>query len=354
MYRGVIRPILFLFSPERIHGFAMWALRVAAWFPGGLWLMHRIFGFRSSSLEREVFGITFKNPIGLAAGFDKNGDGYKNLSSLGFGFIEVGTVTPLAQPGNPKPRLFRLKKDGALINRMGFNNKGVDNMVENIRNRQPGEVVGINLGKNTITPNEEAPADYLRMFRKLYEYADYFVINVSCPNVKDVQALQTHDNLMAILEGLFDFRRGQNEYRPLLLKISPDLSKEEIDTILNILESTALDGIVAINTTTSREGLVTAEDAVSKIGNGGLSGSPLTERAIEMIEYLHKETQGNYPIIGVGGVMTPQDAERMLNAGASLVQVYTGFIYEGPAFVKRICNYLEGRTTPTSSETTTK
>lgn len=352
MYKRVLRPILFLFSPERIHGFAMWGLRVMAAIPGGKWLMRRMFGYNSSALERDVFGITFKNPIGLAAGFDKNGDGYNLLSTLGFGFVEVGTVTPQPQPGNPKPRLFRLKKDGALINRMGFNNEGVDNLVENMRHRKSGEVVGVNLGKNTITPNDEAPADYLRMFRKLYEYGDYFVINVSCPNIKDIQALQTHDNLMAILEGLFEFRRGQNEYRPLLLKISPDLKQAEIDVVIDILMTTPLDGIVAINTTTSREELITPSAEVERCGDGGLSGAPLTQRAIEMVRYIHQKSDGQYPIIGVGGVMSPSDAERMLEAGASLVQVYTGFIYEGPAFVKRICKHLESKFSDTPQSNT--
>lgn len=341
MYKRIVRPILFLFSPESIHGFAAGGLRFIGRLPGGRALVRALFGYKDTSLEREVFGLHFPNPIGLAAGFDKNADCYADIASLGFGFVEVGTVTPLPQSGNPKPRLFRLKADNALINRMGFNNEGVENMIENLRKRKSNAVVGVNLGKNTITPNEEAPADYLRMFRSLYEYGDYFVINVSCPNVEDIRELQNRESLLEILEGLFDFRRGQNNYRPILLKISPDLSKEQVDEIVDILMTTPLDGLVAINTTTSREGLKTDAKTIEKIANGGLSGSPLTERAIEMISYVNEKTKGSYPIIGVGGVMTPNDAKRMLDAGASLVQVYTGFIYEGPSFVKRINKYLK-------------
>lgn len=342
MYKSVIRPILFLMSPERVHGVTAWVLRAAGKL-GLRGVIASVFTYRDKSLERDVFGVRFRNPVGLAAGFDKDGRLYRDLGAFGFGFIEVGTVTPQPQPGNPRPRLFRLKQDRALINRMGFNNNGVEAMVRNLRRRNKGLVIGGNLGKNTITPNEQAPADYLRMFRSLYQYVDYFVINVSCPNVKDVTALQNTANLMAILDPLFDFRRGQNEYRPILVKISPDLPRDHVDDIVKVLIDTQLDGLVAVNTTTTREGLATPESKVAAMGAGGLSGAPLTERSIEMVRYLHEKTEGRYPIIGVGGIMTPEDAQRMLDAGASLVQVYTGFIYEGPSFVKRICRQIAGK-----------
>lgn len=340
MYKSIIRPILFLFNPETIHAFVAGMLRMVGKLPGGRALLRACYTHKDPSLEREVFGIKFPNPIGLAAGFDKNAKFYKEMAALGFGFVEVGTVTPKPQPGNPRPRLFRLKEDNALINRMGFNNNGVEAMVKNLRHRNKNVVIGGNLGKNTLTPNEEAPADYLKMFRSLYEYVDYFVINVSCPNVKDITALQNKKSLMGILEGLFEFRRGQNNYRPILLKISPDLPYEQVDDIVEILIDTPLDGLVAVNTTTSREGLKTPAETVENIGNGGLSGAPLSQRSVEMVRYLHQKTEGRYPIIGVGGVMSPEDAQRLLDAGASLVQVYTGFIYEGPAFVKKICQSL--------------
>lgn len=315
-------------------------LRIVCRIPGGRAILRAMFAYRDKSLEREVFGIKFPNPVGLAAGFDKNGNLTREMTALGFGFVEVGTVTPKPQPGNPKPRSFRLPKDRALVNRMGFNNGGLEKMVSNLRRRNKKIIIGANLGKNTLTPNEEAPADYLKLFRSLYEYVNYFVINVSCPNVKSLTALQNRDSVMAILEPLFDFRRGQNDYRPILLKISPDLSDAEIDEMVGIMLETPLDGIVATNTTTSRAGLATPQKTVEKIGNGGLSGAPLTARTLEVVERVHKKSEGRYPIIGVGGIMSPGDAQRMLDAGASLVQVYTGFIYNGPGFVKKICKSL--------------
>lgn len=316
-------------------------LRLAGVIPGVKYIMSRFFTIRHESLEREVFGIKFENPIGIAAGFDKNAEVYKSLKSLGFGFVEIGTVTPKPQPGNAKPRLFRLPADQAIINRMGFNNLGMESAIRNLRSKGDKIIVGGNLGKNTLTPNENAPADYLKLFRNLYQYVDYFVINVSCPNIKSLGALQNKEHLIEILEGLFDFRRGQNQYRPILLKISPDLENTQIDDIITILQNTPLDGVVATNTTTSREGLATPAQSIEAIGNGGLSGKPLTERSLEIVRYIHDKTDGRYPIIGVGGVMTPQDAQDMLDAGASLVQVYSGFIYEGPCFVRRICKHLK-------------
>lgn len=340
MYRLIIRPLLFKLSPETIHHIMIGALRIAGIIPGCNALVRMFFTMKHSSLEREVFGIKFPNPIGLAAGFDKDAEVYKSVAALGFGFVEIGTVTPKPQPGNPRPRIFRLVKDNAIINRMGFNNRGIDCAVRNLRDKGDKVIVGGNIGKNTLTPNENAPSDYLKVFRNLYQYVDYFVVNVSCPNVAAMTSLQNTHSLMEILEGLFDFRRGQNQFRPILLKISPDLTTEQLDDIIELLMTTPLDGLVATNTTTSREGLQTDPKLVNAIGNGGLSGAPLTERSIEMIRYIHTKTEGRYPIIGVGGVMSPSDAVRMFEAGASLVQVYTGFIYEGPCFVKSICKKL--------------
>lgn len=339
MYK-FIRPIIFKISPETMHHLIIFILKVVGHIPCAKWFLNKIFAYKHPSLEREVFGLKFPNPIGLAAGFDKNAEVYKELGALGFGFVEIGTVTPKSQPGNPKPRIFRLPSDSAIINRMGFNNEGISHAVNNLRSK--GDlIVGGNLGKNTLTTNENAAADYLSAFRRMYEYVDYFVINVSCPNVKALGALQQKDSLTTILDGLFDFRKGQNLYRPILLKISPDLSWSEVDDIISILMETPLDGLVATNTTTSREGLETPEAEVGAIGNGGLSGKPLTKRSLEMIRYIHQKTDKGYPIIGVGGIMTPQDAKNMLDAGASLVQVYSGFIYEGPSLVKRICKFLK-------------
>lgn len=343
MYKKIIRPLLFLFSPETIHRIAVGALKVACFIPGGQALLRAMFTLRHPSLEREVFGIRFPNPVGLAAGFDKNAEVYGPLSTFGFGFVEVGTLTPLPQPGNPRPRLFRLPKDGAMINRMGFNNLGVEKVLANLRCRHTRQIVGANLGKNTLTPNDEAAADYLVSFRKLYDSVDYFVVNVSCPNVAGLSALQNKQNILQILAGLIDFRRGQNDYRPILLKISPDLEREHLDEMIDVVIESRLDGIVATNTTTSRAGLQTDPKSVEQIGNGGMSGTPLRQRALEMVRYIHTRTSGAYPIIGVGGIMTPQDALDMLDAGASLVQVYTGFIYEGPTFVKHICKALRNR-----------
>lgn len=339
MYK-ILRPIFFCFSPERIHHFVVWALRVIHYIPGGRAVLAAFFRIRHPSLEREVFGIKFPNPVGIAAGFDKNGEVYGELGALGFGFAEVGTVTPKAQSGNPRPRLFRVTQDRALINRMGFNNLGMENMVGNLRKRSPGQIVGANLGKNTLTANEAAPADYLKLFRSLYEYVDYFVVNVSCPNVANLASLQDKDNLREILSLLTDFRRGQNNYRPILLKISPDLDDAQLDDMIAVLVESGVDGIVATNTTTSRAGLTISAEEVARIGNGGLSGAPLTRRALEVVRYVHDKTEGRFPIIGVGGIMSVEDAVAMLEAGASLIQVYTGFIYNGPGFAKKICKRL--------------
>lgn len=340
IYRKIIRPLMFMLSPERAHRITIAALRAVGMIPGSRWLMSRLMAVRDPALEREVFGVKFPNPIGIAAGFDKDAEVYNELSAMGYGFVEIGTVTPRPQPGNPRPRLFRLPKDMAIINRMGFNNQGMYNAIGNLRHRKRGTIVGANIGKNTLTPIEEAPADYLKLFRNLYQYVDYFVVNVSCPNVANVTSLQNKRSVTQILEPLFEFRRGQSQYRPILLKISPDLDDRSVDDMTDVMIETQLDGIVATNTTTSREGLLCDPRRLAAIGNGGLSGAPLTARSIEIVRRIHQRCKGNFPIIGVGGIMTVEEAKAMLDAGASLVQVYTGMIYNGPLFVRRICRSI--------------
>ncbi|MFI3263295.1 MAG: quinone-dependent dihydroorotate dehydrogenase [Rikenellaceae bacterium] len=339
MYKHIIKPLLFCFNAETAHKITFTLLKSVSIIPGAAALMRKRYEISHPSLEREVFGIKFKNPVGLAAGLDKNASLYSELSTLGFGFIEVGTITPKAQLGNPKPRLFRVIKDSAIINRMGFNNFGVENARKNLKktNRPKDLVIGGNLGKNTLTPNENAAADYLDLFRKLYDHVDYFVVNVSCPNIANLGKLSSGDSLKEILMPLIEFRKGNTDYRPILLKISPDLSFEQIDDAAETMKACNLDGIVATNTTTKRTGLSLTEEEIENIGNGGLSGKPLTQRAIEVVSYVHEKCEGQYPIIGVGGIMTEDDAVNMLKAGASLVQIYSGFIFNGPAFVKRIC-----------------
>jgi dihydroorotate dehydrogenase len=362
MYKKIIRPILFRFNAERAHALTAWALRLAGRIPLVRGVVRRMFTLNDPRLEREVLGMKFPNPVGLAAGFDKDASLFHELPMLGFGFVEVGTVTPLPQPGNPRPRLFRLPKDRALINRMGFNNGGMENAADNLRGRPrggqapvghhgegaPSQIMGINIGKNTLTPASEAPADYLKAFRRLYELGDYFVVNVSCPNVAGLTSMQTENSLLEIVEPMLEFRRGQNEYKPILVKISPDLSFEQIDQVLRVVTGTLVDGVVATNTTSERTGpnvggLHISRKRLDAIGRGGLSGAPLTRRAIEVVRYVHEKTEGAYPIIGTGGVMTVDDALAMLDAGADLVQVYTGLIYNGPGFVRKICKALLAR-----------
>lgn len=340
MYKKVIRPLLFMLQPETIHHLMVGAMKIARYVPLAKPIIRCCCSVKSPSLEREVMGLKFPNPIGIAAGFDKNAEVYDVLSCMGFGFVEIGTVTPKAQSGNPKPRLFRLCKDSAIINRMGFNNHGVDAAVRKLRHRNPNIIIGGNIGKNTATPNEKAAEDYLRLFRKLYDYVDYFVVNVSCPNVANLTSLQSKQSTIDILMPLKEFRKGQGVYRPILLKISPDLSPEQVDTMIEVVRECKIDGIVATNTTTSRQGLITDPEQVKRIANGGLSGAPLTERSREMVRYIHTKTEGKIAIIGVGGIMSVQDAQAMLDAGASLVQIYSGYIYQGPCFVKRICRSL--------------
>lgn len=341
MYR-FIKPVFFQFDPENVHHFVTEKLK---WFndrfPFGESILRSSFDVNIKGLEREVFGIKFRNPVGLAAGFDKNGEYIDALSSLGFGFIEVGTVTPLPQPGNDKPRMFRLTDDSAIINRMGFNNKGVDTLAEQLRlqrAKNPDIVIGGNIGKNKNTPNEEAVSDYLKCFERLYEVVDYFVVNVSSPNTPGLRALQEKGPLKEILNALQTKNNSNKIFRPILLKIAPDLTKEQLDDIVEIVTDTKIAGVIATNTTIDRSGLRTPKHIAKEAG--GLSGKPLTERSTEVIRYLSERSNRSFPIIGVGGIHSPEDAKEKLDAGASLVQLYTGFIYEGPGLIKRICKHL--------------
>ena len=341
MYQ-LIKPIFFKFDPEDVHYFVVKRLQ---WFhdkfPLGKTILRSSFDVNIKGLEREVFGIKFKNPVGLAAGFDKNGEYIEALSNLGFGFIEVGTVTPLPQPGNDKPRMFRLEEDSALINRMGFNNKGVDTLAERLRllrSKDSDIVVGGNIGKNKNTPNEDAVNDYIKCFDCLFDVVDYFVVNVSSPNTPGLRELQEKEPLMNLLNTLQQRNNKNGISRPILLKIAPDLTHEQLDDIVEIVMQTGIAGVIATNTTIDRNGLYTPEKVANEAG--GLSGKPLTLRSTEVIRYLSDKSNKAFPIIGVGGIHSPQDAKDKLEAGASLIQLYTGFIYEGPAIVKRICKEL--------------
>lgn len=340
MYRRFIKPVLFSLTIERAHHAVLLLLRIIGLIPGGRWLLRKCYAVKHPALEREVFGIRFANPVGLAAGFDRNGEAFRELAALGFGFIEVGTVTPRPQAGNPRPRVFRLPKDNAIINRIGLSNRGLEATIRHLRRPHNGVIVGCNIGKNTATPAENASADYLKLFRSLYQYADYFTVNISCDNACREGLTHTREHILQILNPLFDFRRGQNQFRPIMLKISPDMSDEVIDQITDVLLETPLDGIVATNGTHSREGLHTSRASLEKIGSGRLSGAPLTRRAVEVVRRVHTRSGGNYPIIGVGGVMSADDVRAMLDAGADLVQLYTGYVYNGPGIVKEVCRAL--------------
>jgi len=340
MYRKFFRPLLFLIKPEAIHRMLVVGVGLFFAIPGMRRLFKRLCTITDSRLERDVFGLHFSNPVGLAAGFDKNAEFYENFSAFGFSFIEIGTVTPRPQPGNPKPRSFRIPKDHGLINRMGFNNKGVAYAAKNLTNRKPGLIIGGNLGKNTDTPNQDAIHDFETGLRQLYDAADYFAINVSCPNISDLTELQDRDSLLQILTRLIACRSELEVKKPILLKISPDLNWEQIDDVIDIVKETGIDGIIATNTTTRRNNLLTPASTLESIGRGGMSGAPLTQRSTEIIRYIAEKTGGTLPIIGVGGIMNPEDAIEKIKAGAVLVQVYTGFIYEGPMIAKKICKAL--------------
>ena len=329
-----------LIGAERAHNWALVLLGLLGKIPGAKWFMRKMYAVEHSSLERDVFGIHFRNPVGMAAGFDRNGDIFKELGAMGFGFVEIGTVTPEPQQGNPKPRVFRLDDDRAIMNRVGLSSKGLESVVANLRENNGEVVIGCNIGKNSTTAPEDAPHDYLRVFRNLYQYVDYFSVNVSYNTSFKQYVPRTRESIISILEPLFDFRRGQNQYRPILLKISPDLTDEDIDMMTDIMVDTPLDGIVATNGTVRHTGLKTEAQTMKRYGAGAVSGSPLTKRSVEVVRRIYKRSNGTYPIIGVGGIMTPADAKAMLDAGATLVQVYTGYVYNGPSFVGDICRHI--------------
>lgn len=338
MYQ-LLKPILFKFDPEKIHYFVTSCLRVGNKIWGVPSLIKGQFAINDPRLEREVFGLKFKNPVGLGAGFDKNAKWIEELDNFGFGFIEIGTVTPLPQPGNDKPRMFRLPDDAALINRMGFNNQGVDVVADRLtRVKRNGLIIGGNIGKNKITPNEDALSDYIKCFDRLFDVVDYFVVNVSSPNTPGLRELQEKEPLKNILGTLQQRNRKNDISRPILLKIAPDLTNSQLDDIVEIVQETGIAGVIATNTTISRDDLDTTGPV--KEQSGGLSGKPLTKRSTEVIRYLSEKSNKSFPIIGVGGIHTPEDAIEKLKAGASLIQIYTGFIYEGPGLVKRICKKI--------------
>ncbi len=336
MYKLFIRPLLFLVAPEAIHHFTFRFLQVVCLIPGVRALLRNSFVINDPSLTRKIFGLTFKNPVGLAAGFDKDAVLIDELASFGFGFIEIGTLTPKPQDGNPKPRLFRLPEDHALINRMGFNNRGVMTAVEHLRKRRSSVIVGGNIGKNKTTANEDAFGDYAYCFEALYPHVDYFVLNVSSPNTPGLRALQEKEPLKKLLQGIKELCAEKEKRKPVLLKIAPDLTQTQLDDVVEILVETNTDGVIATNTTISRETLSTDQEVINEMGAGGLSGAPLAKRSTEIIKYLRGRLGPEFPIIGVGGIMNADDAIEKIKAGADLVQIYTGFIYEGPAIVRRI------------------
>jgi len=354
MYK-LVRNILFWFPPEWVHYFSMNCLKLLCNAGFVRTLLSKAFSPDSNTLNKQAFNLEFKNPVGLGAGFDKNAKYLRELEALGFGFVEIGTVTPLPQEGNDLPRLFRLPKDSALINRMGFNNDGVKLIAERLKtwretqlpvgsNRPKAKfnlLIGGNIGKNKLTPNDDAWKDYEICFKELHPFVDYFVVNVSSPNTPGLRELQGKESLRKILRHLQMINNGKARSKPILLKIAPDLTQDQIDDVVDLALEIKLDGLVCTNTTISRAGLLTSKEEVEKIGMGGLSGKPVKERSTVIVDYIYKKTSGDIPIIASGGIFTPEDAKEKFNSGASLVQVWTGFIYEGPAIVKKICSALK-------------
>lgn len=331
MYKFLIKPILFLFDPEWVHHTVFYLLKVIHRIPGVGSMIRGLYHLKDQRLERKLFGLTFPNPVGLAAGFDKDAKLYQELSNFGFGFIEIGTLTPKPQPGNPKKRLFRLPEDNGLINRMGFNNQGVVEAIERLK-KNNGVLIGGNIGKNKITPNDEAVSDYVQCFEALFPHVDYFVVNVSSPNTPNLRALQDKEPLQHLLQTLKNLNLKRTSPKPILLKIAPDLIDDQLLDIIDIVTTVKIDGVIASNTTLSREGLISS----NRSEMGGLSGKPVAERSTEVIRFLHEKSNNAFPIIGVGGIHSSEDAINKLNAGASLIQLYTGFVYEGPGVIKKI------------------
>jgi dihydroorotate dehydrogenase len=343
MYKFLVAPVLFLFDAERVHYFVCEVLHFAFKIPFVPKILRFMYTYEHPDLVQEVAGLRFRNPVGLAAGFDKNAEMVDQLEALGFGFIEIGTLTPKAQPGNPQPRLFRLKSDQALINRMGFNNKGVEVAAAKLRNRKSKILVGGNIGKNKDTPNDQALNDYMICFRELFDVVDYFVVNVSSPNTPGLRELQEKEPLTALLGELQKRNKEKFTPKPIFLKIAPDLSNSQLDDIIDIVKSSGIAGVIATNTTISRENLKTSATEIERIGAGGLSGKPLVQRSSEVIRYLCEQSGNAFPVIGVGGISSPDQALEKRRAGASLIQLYTGFIYEGPGLASRICRAMINR-----------
>lgn len=344
MYQRLLKPLLFRLDAERAHHIVFTFIKIVFQFPGirSIWYSQNI---RSKKLERNLLGLHFRNPVGLAAGMDKNAKLINEWFYMGFGFVEIGTITPRPQEGNPRPRLFRLPKDNALINRMGFNNDGMEKVGRRLRSSYTPMIIGGNIGKNKDTPNERAEDDYKKCFEALYDHVDYFVVNVSSPNTPGLRELQEREPLTKLLTTLNKLNNSKDQRRPILLKIAPDLTDQQLDDIVDIVRTSGIDGLIATNTTIERQSLTTPKDEVSAIGAGGLSGRPLKDRSNEVIRYLRKKAGPDLPIIGVGGIHSAEDAVEKLNAGADLIQVYTGFVYKGPTLVNQINRRILEQTT---------
>ena len=336
MYKLLLRPLFFSFDPEKIHHFTFALIKFSSKIPGFSAIFRSLYTVNDKRLEKNIFGLTFKNPVGLAAGFDKNAVLYNELANFGFGFIEIGTVTPKAQTGNPKKRLFRLKEDQGIINRMGFNNEGLEAAITQLKKNKGKLIIGGNIGKNTLTKPEDYTKDYLECFNALHPYVDYFVLNVSCPNVGSHAKLNDKDYLEELIGVIQKVNRNFEIQKPILLKIAPDLNDNQLDEIIQLVADTKLDGVIASNTSTDRHGLKASDELLKNIGNGGLSGQPIREKSTRVIKYLSERSKKAFPIIGVGGIHSADDALEKLHAGADLVQIYTGFIYEGPRLIKKI------------------
>ena len=336
MYKLLIRPILFLFDPEKVHYFTFSLIRILCKIPYVASVFRSLYQVKNKKLERKLFGLTFINPVGLAAGFDKNAVLYNELANFGFGFIEIGTVTPKGQLGNPKKRLFRLKDDQGIINRMGFNNDGVEEAIKNLKKNKHKVIIGGNIGKNTETKLEDYTQDYLEVFKELHPFVDYFVLNVSCPNVGSHAKLNDKDYLFELITECQSQNNLFKIKKPILLKIAPDLNNSQLDEIIELVAETKIDGVIASNTSTTRDNLNVSKERLQEIGNGGVSGQPIKDQSTQVIKYLADNSNKSFPIIGVGGIHSAEDALEKLNAGADLVQVYTGFIYEGPGLIKKI------------------
>lgn len=336
MYKLIIRPILFLFDPEKVHYFTFSLIRILCKIPFVASIFRSLYQVNDKKLERNLFGLHFANPVGLAAGFDKNAVLYNELANFGFGFIEIGTVTPKGQVGNPKKRLFRLKDDKGIINRMGFNNEGVAEAIKNLKKNKHKVIIGGNIGKNTDTKPADYTQDYIEVFKELHPFVDYFVLNVSCPNVGSHAKLNDKDYLIELITACQKQNNLFKIKKPILLKIAPDLNNAQLDEIIELVAETKIDGVIASNTSTKRDNLKASKQRLEEIGNGGVSGQPILDQSTQVIKYLADKSSKSFPIIGVGGIHSAEDALEKINAGADLVQIYTGFIYEGPSLVKKI------------------